>query len=148
MLSNRQPAEARIGSVGRAVLLGTASLFLFGFGIASLLNPDPRGFGTHQQLGLPPCTFRFFVGRPCPGCGMTTCFAHIVRGHFVEAARANPAGAVLAAVCVLMIPWSLWSAFRGRLWMVSDPVPVVTVLFVSLAGLIVLIWVARLIAVV
>jgi hypothetical protein len=127
-------------------LLGTALFLVVGFGVALLLNPDPRGFGTHQQLGLPPCTFRFLFGRHCPGCGMTTSFAYFVRGQFVEAVRANAAGTVLAAVCVLLIPWCLWSAFRGRLWMISDPAPVVAVLFVSLSSLIVLVWAARLIA--
>jgi len=146
MLSARQPVEAPIGTVGRATLCGTALFLIVGFGIAVLLKPDPRGFGTHQQLGLPPCAFRFFVNRPCPGCGMTTCFAHFVRGQFAAAVQANPAGTLLATVCLLLIPWCFWSAYRGRLWMVSDPVPVVTALSVSLAGLIFLLWATRMLA--
>ena len=65
----------------------------------------------------------------------------------MEAVRANAAGAVLATVSLLLIPWCLWSALRGRLWMVSDPVPVVATLFVSLSTLIILLWTVRLIGV-
>ena len=148
MSETRQSVETPVGSVGRATLLGTASFLIVGFGIALLLNPDPRGFGTHQQLGLPPCTFRLLFGYPCPGCGMTTCFAHFVRGQFVEAARANLSGAVLATVCVLLIPWCFWSAYCRRLWMVSEPVTVAGVLAVCLAGLCVLLWAVPLIFVV
>jgi hypothetical protein len=143
----RQPVEAPVGNGGRAALLGIAFFLLIGFGIALLLDPDPRGYGTHQKLGLPPCTFRLLFGRPCPGCGMTTSFSHFVRGQFVEAARANAAGTLLAAVCALLIPWCLWSARSGRLWMVADPVSVAGILSISLATLTVLMWVARVITV-
>ena len=143
MFSSRQFVEAPIGSTGRATLIGTALFLIVGFGIAGLLNPDPRGYGTHQQLGMPPCTFRFLFGRPCPGCGMTTCFAHFVRGEFTKACRANIAGVVLAAVCVMLIPWCLWSAYRGRLWKVSDPVMFAGGLTLSLSGLAILLWIAR-----
>lgn len=115
-----------------------------GFGAAILLDPDPRGFGTHQQFGLPPCTFRLLFGVPCPGCGMTTCFSHFVRGQFAGAVRANVAGTVLAMVCALLIPWSVWSAVRSRLWMVDEPVTVVSVLMLTVGGLTVVVWIARL----
>ena len=58
----------------------------------------------------------------------------------LEAMRANLAGVVLAFVCALLIPWCLWSAYRGRLWMVSDPLPFVATLFISLSSLIMLLW--------
>jgi hypothetical protein len=146
MSHHRQAVEAPVGTVGRAALLGTALFFIVGFAIALWLDPDPRGFGTHQQFGLPPCTFRLVFGFPCPGCGMTTCFSHFVRGEFVKAARANVAGLVLAVVCLLLIPWSIWSAGRGRLWLVSDPVTCVATLAVCLSGLIMLLWMVRWIA--
>src|SRR5687768_15883893 len=40
--------------------------------VASMLQPDSRGMGTHEQLGMPPCTFLFLTGIRCPSCGMTT----------------------------------------------------------------------------
>lgn len=148
MSINRQSFEARVGPLGRASLLGTATLLIAGFAVARCLSPDPQGFGTHQQLGLPPCTTRMLFGFPCPGCGMTTCFAHFVRGEFVLAANANLAGVVLASVCALLIPWCIWSAFRRRLWMVSDPVVFAGALAICMSSLAVLLWAARLIRIV
>ena len=137
--------ETPVRTYGRAALLGIASFLTGVFLVALLLSPDPRGFGTHQQLGLPPCTFWLLFGYPCPGCGMTTCFSHFVRGHLVEAARANLAGVILATVCALLIPWCLISAMIGRLWLVSDPVSVGGSLMIGLSSLTVLLWVVRLI---
>lgn len=82
--------------------------------VAAFLKPDPRGLGTHQQFGLPPCTFRFFVGRPCPSCGMTTSWAHLVRGQLIGALRASVGGTLLGTLAVVGVPWLVVSAARGR----------------------------------
>ena len=82
--------------------------------VAAFLRPDPRGLGTHQQFGLPPCTFRFFFGRPCPTCGMTTSWAHLVRGQLIGALRASVGGTLLGALAVVSVPWLVVSAARGR----------------------------------
>lgn len=119
---------------GRTLLVVWSLLLLGGFILASSLHPDPRGYGTHQRLGLPPCTFRALFGMPCPGCGMTTSFAHFVRGDVPSAIRANAAGCLLATVCCLAIPWCWWSAFRGELWRVAEPGPLGLRLFLSLAA--------------
>ena len=71
---------------------------------------------------------------------MTTCFAHFVRGDFGSAARANPAGLLLAILCVVMIPWSLFSAARGNLWLIEQPVQLLTVLVVIISVIAVLTW--------
>ena len=42
--------------------------------LAFFLRADPRGFGTHEQLGLQPCMPMELWGFPCPGCGVTTCW--------------------------------------------------------------------------
>ena len=52
---------------------------LLPLGAAVRLQPAREGLGTHQQLGLPPCTFRVLFDRPCPSCGMSTSWAHLVR---------------------------------------------------------------------
>ena len=85
---------------------------------AATLSPDRRGFGTHRQMGFPPCTFQVAWGIRCPACGMTTAWAHVVRGHPVRALQANVGGALLAIAAVAAAPWALISGIRGRwLWM-------------------------------
>lgn len=81
---------------------------------ACLLTPSPEGRGTHQQLGLPPCTIVVLFGRPCPTCGMTTSWAHVVRGQLGAALRANVGGTLLCLIAMVAAPWLLASALRGR----------------------------------
>jgi hypothetical protein len=83
-------------------------------GVAARLTPDPRGYGTHTQLGLAPCAFQAVTGTRCPTCGMTTSFAWFVRGRFGRSWRASPVGSLLAPVCVVMVPWLLVGAAWGR----------------------------------
>src|SRR5207247_2121268 len=85
------------------------------------LDPDPRGFGTHQRLGLPECTFRMLFQLPCPSCGMTTSFCHFIRGDLRQALQANVGGVLLATLCVAQIPWCWCSAARGRWCWFSHP---------------------------
>ena len=73
-------------------------------------EPSPPGYGTHQQLGLPPCTFWVLFGRPCPTCGMTTAWAHLMRGEWLDACRANAGGALLGLLAMVAAPWLLGSA--------------------------------------
>lgn len=74
---------------------------------ATTLSPSPAGHGTHMQLGLPPCGFLLITGYPCPGCGLTTCFAHMVRFEFAEAVAANAFGVPLFLASFFTIPVSL-----------------------------------------
>ena len=76
---------------------------------------------------------------------MTTSFAYFVRGDLPAAFRANPAGAVIAAVFALLLPWSLGSAWYGRLWFVSNPIFAVGAVAISLSVLSVVVWVLRII---
>ena len=80
--------------------------------LAALLEPDARGYGTHTQLGLPPCGLRALTGALCPGCGLTTAFAHAVRGEWLMAANANPLGLVLFLVVCASIPVGITAAVR------------------------------------
>ena len=81
--------------------------------VAALLEPDPRGHGTHTQLGLPPCGFWLLTAARCPGCGLTTAFAHGIRGEWVLAAEANPFGLLLFALVCATIPLGLLGIIRG-----------------------------------
>lgn len=83
----------------------TLSLFLLlasgtVLAIAARLSPDPRGFGTHESLGLPPCGFLATNGYPCMTCGMTTAFANMIRLDVAAAWRANPMGIALFLLTV------------------------------------------------
>jgi hypothetical protein len=107
----------RLGKATRALLAAFALALASMLVVARGLEPDPRGFGTHTQLGLWPCAFRATTGRPCPTCGMTTSFAWFVRGDLARAWGANPAGSVLASTSlVLLIPWLLLVSARARSW--------------------------------
>lgn len=129
-----------IGRRGRMFLIAWSLLLLGGFLLASRLDPDPRGYGTHQRLGLPPCSLRMMFGIPCPSCGMTTSFAHFTRGAWGSALRANSGGALLALFCALQIPWCWWSAVRGRLWKVSRPAYTLAGIGAALAAVTALHW--------
>lgn len=78
-------------------------------GTAVALRPDPRGLGTHEGLGLPPCGYLELTGRPCVSCGMTTSFAHTVRGQLPSALRANAVGTALALLCMVSPAWCIRS---------------------------------------
>ncbi|MFO1023285.1 MAG: DUF2752 domain-containing protein [Planctomycetales bacterium] len=122
-------------------LLGLWSLALVGlFVIASRLTPDPQGFSTHEQLGLPPCTLRMWFGISCPTCGMTTSFAHVMHGEPVAALRANVAGCLLAMCGLIQIPWCWWSLYQGRLWKVRRPVEASLVVLGTAAGISLVCW--------
>lgn len=82
-----------------AAFLGLGGVAIFALG--ALLNPytptgQPRNFGTHEQLGLPPCGFNMLTGHPCPGCGMTTCFSLLAHGDLPAAWTINWAGVIAA----------------------------------------------------
>lgn len=101
------------------VLLGAGIVVVFG--IAGWLKPDLRGFGTHQQLGMPPCTFRTLTGVNCPHCGLTTSFSWFVRGQFDNSMKANPAGLILASASVVILIWSIVVSIRGTFVITHEP---------------------------
>jgi hypothetical protein len=110
----RRVDRGRLGGKTRLAMVASALALIGVLGLARWLEPDPRGYGTHVQLGLPPCTFFRLTGRPCPTCGMTTAFAWSVRGRVDRAWRANPAGCLLAPTCAALAAWLAAGAARGR----------------------------------
>lgn len=108
------PRWSRVG------LFAVAILSLSVLAVARVIEPDPRGWGTHQQLGLHPCTVRQLSGLRCPACGMTTAWSHFVRGQWWEAWRCNAGGTLLAAVCATAVPWTLGVSLRGE-WLGFRP---------------------------
>jgi Protein of unknown function (DUF2752) len=114
-------------------------------GIASRLEPDPRGFGTHVQLGLPPCSFRQATGYNCPSCGMTTAMAWLARGRLDRSWSANPGGVAIGLLALGLIPWLVASAATGRPWRSRTIVDPLVWCFVAAVAWSVLAWTFRLI---
>lgn len=128
----------RLNRAVRAALVLIAAGLTVVFALAWWLKPDPRGLGTHQQLGLPPCSFHWVTGLPCPSCGMTTSFSHLMHGDVRESLKANPVGTLLAGLCLAAIPWCVLSGLLGRRLLIGDfdmfAAYGVTVLLVLLLG--------------
>lgn len=82
--------------------------------IARILQPDPRGVGTHQQLRLPPCTFQAMTGLPCPACGLTTSFAWLARGQLARATEANALGPPAFLALVLLLFYEAGVLLAGK----------------------------------
>ncbi|QDV38654.1 DUF2752 domain-containing protein [Tautonia plasticadhaerens] len=108
------PTRPRLGPRTRVALALGAAALLAALGVARTLEPDPRGFGTHERLGLPPCASRLRTGVGCPTCGMTTSWALATRGRPRESWRASPAGCLLAPGSGLLAAWMACSAASGR----------------------------------
>jgi Protein of unknown function (DUF2752) len=82
--------------------------------VAKFLTASPAGFGTHQQLGLPPCTMKYVFGLRCPSCGMTTSWASLLDGDVVGSVTANCGGTLLCLVSLVAVPTTMWMAWSGR----------------------------------
>lgn len=99
---------------GRIMALGLAGGCLTVLLVAAWLNPSAGGVGTHTALGLARCSFLDNSGLPCPSCGMTTSFAHFVRGNFLASLYVQPMGTVLAALAALTFWGALYVGVTGR----------------------------------
>jgi hypothetical protein len=137
-------APRQLSNAARWLLAFMAVGLLAALATAVCLRPDPRGLGTHEQLGLPPCTFHVLVGRCCPFCGMTTSWTWLMQGNVWQAARANAGGVLLAVAAIVAWPWLLASAVRGR-WVGVRPGQRVLAVAGLVAGIVILAdWLRRL----
>jgi hypothetical protein len=99
-------------------LIGLGLAFLIA--VAAYLEPSPYLMGTHQQLGLPPCSFLVIFGAPCPTCGMTTAWSCLMHGEWLRAIQANAGGVMLFVFAAAACPWLAVSAAAGR-WFIWRP---------------------------
>lgn len=81
---------------------------------ARWMEPSTTGFGTHRQIGLPPCTTYALFGVKCPSCGMTTAWAFTTRLRFQEALNANMAGTFLCIQAIASVPYLVMMIFAKR----------------------------------
>ena len=64
--------------------------------------PDARGHGTHEQLGMAPCSWPIDYHKPCPTCGCTTAASLVVHGRLWAAIVTQPFGAVFTMALLLL----------------------------------------------
>ncbi len=110
-----EPAPQPVrGLPHRLILLGfwggTLTLVL----LRILAEPDPRGYGTHEQLGLTPCRLMEWTGFPCPGCGVTTSATLAVHGDLWQSIVIQPFGLLTVIALPLISIWALVVHLRGR----------------------------------
>ncbi|MBI3464511.1 MAG: DUF2752 domain-containing protein [Planctomycetes bacterium] len=138
-----RPEQGKLTQSSRFALLAAAFALAGVLGVARWLEPDQRGYGTHEQFGLPPCAFRVLTGIPCPACGLTTSFAYSVRGQLENAAAANVAGCVLVLGVAGMIPWCLISAVVGRTVGIRSPERAAMTAILAFVAIDLAVWVVR-----
>jgi hypothetical protein len=78
------------------------------------VEPDARGFGTHERLGLPPCKPMEWWNVPCPGCGVTTSVALAAHGALWSSFKNQPFGLLIACAIPVVAVWALNHHLRGR----------------------------------
>jgi hypothetical protein len=110
---------------------------------ASQLEPSSSGLGTHQQLGLPPCSMRVLFGIRCPGCGMTTSWAHFTQGQWARSFQVNAGGFLLACFSIVLGTLALRTGFSGQMPSLRSQ-QAVTFTAVGIAVVTLLDWIMRL----
>ena len=137
--SNRLLGRARLafGCLGS----GLIGLLVLAF----TLPPDERGFGTHERLGLPECSIVRIFGFRCPSCGMTTSWSNLTKGRLKEAFSANASGVLLAFVSMIVGPWMVLAAVRGRWTKHTLDSKWIVYLTLSILGIVILEWCIRLV---
>jgi len=92
------------------VLAAAAAVLVLGL----LIEPDPRGFGTHEKLGMAPCQFLAWTDIPCPGCGVTTSVSLAAHGRFAESFANQPFGTLVAVLVPITAIFALVQHARRR----------------------------------
>jgi len=91
-----------------------AGVCWLGLGVAAWLSPAVSGQGTHEQLGIPPCSMLVQTGWPCPTCGLTTSMAAMTHGKIALAWRAHPFGVVVFLLVVVLAVTGTAELATGR----------------------------------
>ena len=129
-LPQMRPSALERRFVGLIVAIPCWAMLLVG----AMLHPNVCGYGTHEQLGLPPCTFLARTGWPCPSCGLTTSVSLMAHGQIAAAFSAQPFGVLLAMAAAFFALGGTWQAVTGRNVIRKLGHPLVWV-FLALAGL-------------
>lgn len=109
LVTERQPDALRVRAIAAAILL--VSMTILGFGV--WLTPNAKGVGTHEELGLSPCSYLAITGYPCATCGMTTAVTHAAHGQLLSAFHVQPAGALFAIALAMAAIMAFYSLVSG-----------------------------------
>lgn len=93
------PAGAIVDRVFSVLLVAAAVVFVW---LLASIDPDARGHGTHERLGLPECAWPRVYGHPCPTCGVTTAATHLVHLAPIRSLTTQPFGFALALAGLLL----------------------------------------------
>ena len=116
MMSAQEATRAAPEQVARGNRVEAVAVLVIATAVlvtARLLTPNPEGCGTHEQLLVIPCAFRWLTGLPCPFCGMTTAFALMARGEVLAALSAHVLGPLLYAATWLLAANAVVALMRG-----------------------------------
>ncbi len=97
-------------------LIATVVVAVAVFFVALLLQvpPDPRGHGTHEALGMTPCSWPIAYGMPCPACGVTTAATHLVQLQPIAAVTTQPFGVGFALTGLWAAAVAGYCLLRGK----------------------------------
>lgn len=129
-----------------AAALASAALLVV---LGAWVHPDARGFGTHEQLGLPRCLFVEWTGIPCPGCGVTTAVAFAARGNVWQSLRTQPFGVVVVLAMLAFVVWAVRGQLAGRdLYRELVLLRLKTWMWSTLIGALVVAWIYKIVVIV
>lgn len=137
---NHSSALPILSRAHRILLAITAILLATLLALAAIVEPDPKGFGTHTQLGFSECFVVRQWGVRCPSCGMTTAWARLLNGDVIAAVAANVGGVVLCVLAVVAVPWLLAAAATGRWWYLRPGIGLIFPLFAVVALIVLFDW--------
>jgi Protein of unknown function (DUF2752) len=114
LIYSRSQPPCRLAWPQRLAAIAIALAGLVPLVIASTVNPNPTGIGTHTRIGLNNCTLIDRTGIPCFSCGMTTSFAHFVRLNLPASLYVQPMGTTVALAATFAFWAGLYIAVTGR----------------------------------
>jgi len=93
----------------------TALMLLIAVARTLRVEPPRSVFLPFSSVPLPElCAFYRQFAIDCPGCGLTRSFVYGSQLQWSDAWKSNPAGALLFASVMLLIPWRLTQWFFTR----------------------------------
>ena len=92
------------------LLAGAGAALAVSFG----LKAGAAGWASQLVALMPPCMFRLLTGIPCPFCGMTRAFMHMVRGDVGAAFSSHVLGPPVFLAAGALVVLAAVGLVRGR----------------------------------